>query len=280
MTETFLILVAAHLLGDFVLQTDWMAERRKQLKVLVLHAALVTVASAVMLGRLHVPLLLILLASHLATDALKVHVFPTGIQTFLLDQALHLGVICALACGFPDAAPGGLWLASLSPDGRRWYLLIVTFLAGFLLCVPAGGVMIGVATAPLLEEIKAGRRKRRDSQLRNRQQHEPGGDDEGEDRHDADHADNHADDDVEGLGRGGRYIGWLERSLVMTLLLIGQPSGIGFLFAAKSILRFGEIRDSHQRKVAEYIIIGTFLSFGWALLISHLTQQALKLWQK
>jgi hypothetical protein len=84
---------------------------------------------------------------------------------------------------------------------------------------------------------------------------------------------------LEGLRKGGRYIGWLERSLVMLLLLINLPNGIGFLFAAKSILRFGEIKDSHQRKTAEYIIIGTFLSFGWALGVSYLTQQAVKLWQ-
>jgi len=64
----------------------------------------------------------------------------------------------------------------------------------------------------------------------------------------------------------------------MLLLLINQPNGIGFLLAAKSVLRFGEIKDSSQRKMAEYIIIGTFLSFGWALLISVLTQKALKYW--
>jgi hypothetical protein len=64
----------------------------------------------------------------------------------------------------------------------------------------------------------------------------------------------------------------------MLLVLIDQPTGIGFLIAAKSILRFGEIKEASQRKTAEYIIIGTFLSFGWALLIAVLTQKALKYW--
>ena len=84
--------------------------------------------------------------------------------------------------------------------------------------------------------------------------------------------------DIKGLEKGGLYIGWLERSLVMLLLLINQSAGIGFLLAAKSILRFGEIKNTQQRKVAEYIIIGTFLSFGWALLISVLTRQAVQHW--
>jgi hypothetical protein len=64
----------------------------------------------------------------------------------------------------------------------------------------------------------------------------------------------------------------------MLFLLINQPTGIGFLIAAKSILRFGEIKNAGERKVAEYIIIGTFLSFGWALLISVLTQHAIQHW--
>jgi hypothetical protein len=74
------------------------------------------------------------------------------------------------------------------------------------------------------------------------------------------------------------YIGWLERFLAMLLILIGQPTGIGFLIAAKSILRFGEIKESRHRKVAEYIIIGTFLSFGWALLMSVAMQKGIDHW--
>ena len=83
--------------------------------------------------------------------------------------------------------------------------------------------------------------------------------------------------DSEGLKDGGKYIGYLERALILLFMLIGEPSGVGFLIAAKSILRFGEIRDTSQRKMSEYIIIGTFLSFGWGLLIAILTRGALRL---
>ena len=64
----------------------------------------------------------------------------------------------------------------------------------------------------------------------------------------------------------------------MLLILIGHPTGIGFLIAAKSILRFGEIKESRHRKLAEYIIIGTFLSFGWALLMSVAAKKAIDHW--
>lgn len=81
-----------------------------------------------------------------------------------------------------------------------------------------------------------------------------------------------------GLSSGGQTIGWLERALVLLFVLIGQPMGVGFVLAAKSILRFGDIKEAGQRKLAEYIIIGTFLSFGWALLVSHVVLHTLDYW--
>ncbi len=75
-----------------------------------------------------------------------------------------------------------------------------------------------------------------------------------------------------GFPDGGRMIGRLERLLVFLFVMVGTPTAIGFLVAAKSILRFGEIRDSESRKVAEYVIIGTLMSFGFALVTSYLTR--------
>jgi hypothetical protein len=83
--------------------------------------------------------------------------------------------------------------------------------------------------------------------------------------------------DSEGLKDGGKYIGYLERALILLFMLMGEPSGVGFLIAAKSILRFGEIKDTSQRKMSEYIIIGTFLSFGWGLFIAILTRGILRI---
>lgn len=74
----------------------------------------------------------------------------------------------------------------------------------------------------------------------------------------------------DGLPGGGRVIGWLERSLIFLMVLIGQPEGVGLLIAAKSILRFGAVKD--DRAVSEYVIIGTLASFGLALLAAYGTQ--------
>jgi len=50
--------------------------------------------------------------------------------------------------------------------------------------------------------------------------------------------------------------------------VIGQPTGIGFLIAAKSLLRF---EATKEQKASEYVIIGTLTSFGWALAVSSAT---------
>lgn len=79
-----------------------------------------------------------------------------------------------------------------------------------------------------------------------------------------------ADATPDGLPGGGRVIGQLERGLIFALILLGQPEGVGLLLAAKSILRFGAVKD--DRAASEYVIIGTLASVGWALLTGYGTE--------
>lgn len=72
-----------------------------------------------------------------------------------------------------------------------------------------------------------------------------------------------------GLPNGGTLIGILERGLVFLLVMVGQPAGIGFLIAAKSVLRFDTTKD--QAGIGEYVIVGTLASFGWALTTTYAT---------
>jgi len=74
---------------------------------------------------------------------------------------------------------------------------------------------------------------------------------------------------LDGLRNGGRAIGQLERGLIFLMVLGGLPEGIGFLIAAKSVLRFGTVRE--ESKLSEYVIIGTLASFGWALVSAWAT---------
>ncbi|MEB2775772.1 DUF3307 domain-containing protein [Algoriphagus sp. D3-2-R+10] len=68
------------------------------------------------------------------------------------------------------------------------------------------------------------------------------------------------------LQNAGKYIGILERLFVFGFILTGHWEAVGFLIAAKSVFRFGDLRKSKERKLTEYILIGTLLSFGTAML--------------
>lgn len=74
------------------------------------------------------------------------------------------------------------------------------------------------------------------------------------------------DDKEASLNNAGKYIGMLERLFVFIFVVTGRWDGIGFLLAAKSVFRFGDLKKSKDRKLTEYILIGTLLSFGIAII--------------
>jgi hypothetical protein len=55
----------------------------------------------------------------------------------------------------------------------------------------------------------------------------------------------------------GRIIGILERILIFFFVIIGQFAAVGFVIAAKGVVRYKELED---RNFAEYVLIGTLLS--------------------
>jgi Protein of unknown function (DUF3307) len=238
MGETFLALLAAHLVADFPLQPRWMVRRKRNLAVLGLHAALVGGIAGLALGGWPAELLLILVATHALMDAIKVYALPDSLGSFALDQTVHLLVIGCLASAFPLTLAQGGW-ARLPRDPQAYYLAGLCLLGGTIASLQVGAIVIRKATAPFTRQIG---------------------------------------EDIRGLDNGGTYIGLLERALVMILILMGQPAGVGFLITAKSILRFGDVKESKQRKLTEYIIIGTFMSFGWGLLFALLTQWGIRHW--
>ncbi len=74
----------------------------------------------------------------------------------------------------------------------------------------------------------------------------------------------------ESLQDAGKLIGYLERLLIFTFVVLGKWEGVGFLLAAKSIFRFGDLKDARDMKLTEYVLIGTLLSAGIAILVGML----------
>lgn len=79
------------------------------------------------------------------------------------------------------------------------------------------------------------------------------------------------------LASAGNYIGILERVLVVLFILTAHFEAVGFLLAAKSIFRFGDLKEAKDRKLTEYVMIGTLISFGIAIGIGFILQALLQL---
>jgi len=74
-------------------------------------------------------------------------------------------------------------------------------------------------------------------------------------------------DTAESVGQSipnaGRYIGWLERGLIFTVIVAGMPSAAALVIGVKTAARFPQFEK--EERFVEYYLIGTLLSLSIAL---------------
>ncbi|MFV0604240.1 MAG: DUF3307 domain-containing protein [Niabella sp.] len=80
------------------------------------------------------------------------------------------------------------------------------------------------------------------------------------------------DIETKSLQSAGKIIGILERILVFIFILVNHWEAVGFLITAKSVFRFSDLKLAQDRKLTEYILIGTLLSFGIAIVTGIITK--------
>ncbi|HEY3757456.1 MAG TPA: DUF3307 domain-containing protein [Opitutaceae bacterium] len=237
----FFVLLCAHLLGDFVFQTDQMVRVKRRPATLALHAAIHAALVFVLVGAPRLwPLAFAVLVIHALIDWAKLRFGPllSPARAFWWDQALHIVSLFVLAGMGSDAALTAGWTTGQDVGLMRAMIAV----SGFIVCVRVAAIAIGFWVQPYLDQLVS-----------------PGAEamPSGRDR---------------GLPNGGRIIGQWERALIFLFVFAGLPSGIGFLVAAKSVFRFGELSDRQNRMEAEYITIGTLMSFGVAIAVAYATQ--------
>ena len=66
------------------------------------------------------------------------------------------------------------------------------------------------------------------------------------------------------LVNAGAMIGYLERFLILSFILLGEYTAMGFVLALKAAYRFKDTGDHTQ---AEYMLMGTFLSLAITLAV-------------
>lgn len=74
----------------------------------------------------------------------------------------------------------------------------------------------------------------------------------------------------ESLANAGKWIGIVERIIILIFVLLNQYSAIGLLVAAKGLIRFNE-KDRSEIKT-EYLVIGTLMSISLAIITGLLAK--------
>jgi len=232
-------ILLAHVLTDFVLQFDALAENKRKLKFLLLHCLIFFLVSVLVLLPLFSLSSLIALALvsvfHGLVDTLKQWAERRSPRNhwlfFLADQAAHVLAIGAAAV-FLEEGSFSLVVETLAQSwSEPSFFMVGSF---FVLIVFGMSYFIGILCRSFLDLSRRDRKP--------------------------------------GMERAGRYLGMLERSLVLTAVLIGKIEFIGYIFAAKSIARYPEMKE--ESHFAEYYLVGTLTSvtiaFFGGLLLKYL----------
>jgi len=242
--RAFLAIYLAHLLTDFVFQTRRLAEQKRSSRpaAYFVHGLIHYLTAVILTGFLIAGsglqprtqiVLLALTFVHLLIDLAKIQLTQkpfliAGPVAFASDQVLHfLSVILAACLLSPGVSLAEL--AALVAQGRaipsRWLAVPVIYIA----VIFGGGYLIRSLTRPLAKSVGALQSESLSGPMQN----------------------------------AGLYIGWLERFLLLTALLLQSPGTAGLILAAKAIARYPEFKSEH---FAEYFLIGTLLSFSIAVL--------------
>ncbi len=236
-------LMTSHFLADFLLQPDsWIKDRQRRKlrsRYFWLHISIVGISTYVLLGEWknwQVPL--IITATHLLIDVIKILSKKDNMIGFLMDQSSHLLVIIIVWLWITDQWQWVSQVGSfLLQDEQVWIITL-----GYIINTVPLAVFIRILTNGWSEEI----RKSEDDQK------------------------------ITALKDAGKWIGIIERILIFTFILWKEFQAIGFLLAAKSVFRFGDLKNTKDRNKTEYILIGTLISFASSivsgLLILHLLQ--------
>lgn len=223
----------AHVLGDFVLQTKSLVEKRKvHIKYLLLHIAVHALLLMIIFSQSigdHWHGIVFVVATHLAIDSLKIwyeHKWPTKpFRAFVIDQLLHLLMIAMVMV---------FYFQGFFQQLVFWSPLNLLYLLTLLVLVFVTPIIMRVFFSRWDQEQAFTGKK------------------------------------TETLLDAGLVIGILERLMIVLFIQLNFLPGIGFLLAAKSIFRFGDLTNAKNTKFTEYIMVGTFLSFTIALLLGVL----------
>lgn len=223
--------IVAHLIGDFVLQTKAMVAKKRRLKLTSAHLYIHCILHGILIYIISMQWNNWLAPTLILTSHLIIDIWKlyqkNNLLTFLIDQFLHFACLIGIWAIYNDTKEITSPLQQLQQSPSFWILI-----TGYAIIIWPLSMMLGLATQKWRTQIQ--------DQLTSQQN---------------------------SLAEAGRWIGIFERVMVFTFILTNHFEGIGLLITAKSILRFNDIKGPGQRKEAEYVLIGTLMSFCASIVI-------------
>ncbi|MCK9245652.1 MAG: DUF3307 domain-containing protein [Anaerolineaceae bacterium] len=247
----FLVLLSAHLVGDFYFQSAALAgKKEKEYSRVLLHSLIYAVFVFFVFLVIETPLLVLVAAAaaHWIIDSFKWLLRNQGWSKsmwFVVDQLLHLVSLFVITSLTP-AVEIRPWLAGLPEDFWPWLTLI-------LLIVKPVNISIDILFKRYAEAAKRQAEKVVPTQkepLLAKEELSSAVQEEG----------GLTAQEVEGAGAS---VGTFERIFAVIFAALGQYAALGLLMAAKSMARYDRINKSPA--FAEYYLIGTLYSILFAI---------------
>lgn len=279
---TILLLLLAHFIADFWLQTDQMVKDKiKYLKKHLFHHLFTTgIALAIIWGYQYefqsiinyfiLPLFFIIF-THILIDWLKIKLVDSIKRTridsmkelgfFLLDQLLHVVIIFIICILFFPMKNVEVTISSLNlygnvdlnPLNTLLFMIII-----FILATSVSGHIVKHVVGSMPSELANFEGVLTlSNQMTDAKKSQPKMENSFTEEY-------HYFTYSASLRSHGRLIGYIERLLVILLTAIGAYPSIAFIIAAKSIARFKQLDD---RNWAEYFLLGTLSSIFLGLVL-------------
>lgn len=221
----------AHLIGDFILQNKKMVLDKMRLKLASKYLYLHTIIHGVLVYTISMNWSSWLPPLLIAATHLAIDIWKlyqkNNLIYFFIDQLLHIICILGVWTIYNNATPIIIAFQYIQQSSSFWLLL-----TGYVIIIWPLSMMLGLATQKWRVQIQE------QSALNENT-----------------------------LAEAGRWIGVFERVMVFTFIMTNHFEGIGLLITAKSILRFNDTKGPAQRKEAEYVLIGTLMSFCTSIVV-------------
>ena len=242
--EYFLILLSIHVLGDFYFQSSYMAEKKVlSIKWVMIHSVYYWAAAIIislpviswdiiLLGMLAALFHMIIdILKYLGISRFKDKITFSEAGIFFVDQAMH--IICLIFLAYIFTVKTG----KMSLCSGIAYFFTVTGIQGDVVVSWVTALLIIHKPANILISKMLSSYKPDDK-----------------------------DRNIEQDNNAGRFIGTVERLIILIFISIDQYAAIGLVLTAKSIARYDKIVS--KPAFAEYYLLGTLLSTVTAVIAS------------